>query len=172
MRCRTPAPPLQVSPLEKRSRIKEPPAVVRDGAVAEKDDVYLGKEVTVKIFEQTAKLMRCFDHPDTCLDVVQAVQEDLLKLVPIDPRGRIMFDIEVEDARNELELMEAADADETAEVKSEHGEDFREPPELIEEFMQTLVLLALTLTLPLTPTPTPTLTLTPTLALTLALALT
>ena len=131
----------KVSPVEKRSRIKEPPAVVRDGAVAEKDDVYLGKKVTVKIFEQTAKLMRCFDRPEQCLDVVQAVQEDLLRLVPIDPRGRIMFDIEVEDARNELELMEDADADETTEVKSEHGEDFREPPELIEEFMQTLVLL-------------------------------
>ena len=33
----------KVSPVEKRSRIKEPPAVVRDGAVAEKDDVYLGQ---------------------------------------------------------------------------------------------------------------------------------
>ena len=56
--------------------------------------------MTVKIFEQTAKLMRCFDQPDKCLDVVQQVQEDLLKLVPIDPRGRIMFDYEVEDQRN------------------------------------------------------------------------
>ena len=35
--------PNQVSPVEKRSRIKEPPAVVRDGALAEKDDVYLGQ---------------------------------------------------------------------------------------------------------------------------------
>ena len=58
------------------------------------------------------------------------MQDDLLKLVPIDPRGRFMFDIEVEDKRNELELMEAAEGEETTEVKSEHGEDHMLTPSL------------------------------------------
>ena len=48
--------------------------------------------------------------------------------MPLDPRSRLMFDYEVEDTRNELELMETA-------------ENFHDPAELIEEFMQTLVLL-------------------------------
>ena len=46
------------------------------------------------------------------------LQDKLLSLVPLDPRGRIMFDFEEEDTRDELELMEAADDENDA--KSEH----------------------------------------------------
>ncbi len=116
--------------------------MVKDASAAEKEDVYLGKKVAVKLFEQTAKLMRCFDEPDKCLDVVQTVQDELLKLVPLDPRGRQMFDFEVEDTRDVLALQEEADAAlEGKEQAKEEEKDFRPPSELIEEFMQTLVLL-------------------------------
>ncbi len=50
--------------------------------------------MTVKLFEQTAELMACFDLPDKTLEAVGRVQDKLLKLIPIDPRGRIMFDYE------------------------------------------------------------------------------
>ena len=51
-----------------------------------------------------------------------------------------MFDFEEEDTRDELELMEAQEQEEN-EAKSEHEVDFRPPADIIEEFMQTLVLL-------------------------------
>ena len=129
----------KVTAAEKRARIKDPPAVVKDAKSSEELDEYLGKRVTVKLFEQTAELLQCFDSPETTLEVVARVQENLLKLVPIDPRGRIMFDFEQEDTRDELELMEEDEKEE--EKKSEHGTDLRPPEDIIEEYMQTLMLL-------------------------------
>jgi hypothetical protein len=98
--------------------------------------------VTVKLFEQTAELMACFDLPDKTLEAVGRVQDKLLKLIPIDPRGRIMFDYEQvqpracehparvcsiifhccckEDTRDELELVDDEEKDDEAN-KSEHG---------------------------------------------------
>ena len=130
----------KVTAAEKRSRIKEAPAVLREKAAdgEAKEEAYYGKKVTVKLFELSARLMACFDAPDRTLDAVEAVQELLLKLVPIDPRGRIMFDFEQEDTRDELELMEAQEQEEETE---EVATDYREPAELIEELMQTLLLL-------------------------------
>ena len=84
----------------------------------------MGKKVTVKLFEQTNTLMTCFDNPERTLETVGGVQEKLLKLIPMDPRGRIMFDYETEDTRDELELMDAEDGNEDEEAnKSEHGTD-------------------------------------------------
>ena len=129
----------KVTAAEKRSRIKDPPAVVKDAKTTGEMEEYLGKKVTVKLFEQTAELLVCFDQPDRTLEVVSRVQDNLLKLVPIDPRGRIMFDYEEEDARDELELMD--DEGKEGDQKSEHGTDLRPPEEIIEEYMQTLMLL-------------------------------
>ena len=129
--------------------------------------------MTVKLFEQSSLLMGCFDAPERTLEVVARVQEKLLKLIPIDPRGRIMFDYEHEDQRDELELLEDEEK-EGDDKRSEHGVDLREPADIIEEYMQTLMLLAerqpAVAPKVLTLTPTPTLALT--LALAFALALT
>ena len=35
------------------------------------------------------------------------MQDKLLQLIPLDPRGRVMFDFEKDDMRDELELLEA-----------------------------------------------------------------
>ena len=121
----------KVTAAEKRARIKDPPAVVKDAKSSEELDEYLGKKVTVKLFEQTAQLLQCFDSPETTLEVVARVQENILKLVPIDPRGRVMFDFEQEDTRDELELME--DDEKEEDKKSEHGTDLRAPEDIIEE---------------------------------------
>ena len=85
----------KVSAAEKRARIKDPPAIVKEAKAGEETEEYRGKKVTVKLFEQTASLMRCFDAPETTLVAVGRVQEQLLKLIRIDPRGRVMFDYEV-----------------------------------------------------------------------------
>lgn len=108
--------------------------------VAAPDEVYRGKKVTVKVFELSQRLITCFNAPDRTLAVVNGVQEALLSLIPLDPRGRVMFDYEVEDTRDELELMEAAEAEEEG-AKSEHAVDFRPPSEIVEELIQTLMLL-------------------------------
>ena len=71
-------------------------------------------------------------------DVPHQVQDKLLKLIPLDPRGRVMFDFEKDDSRDELELLEAEDKDKE---RSEHGEDLRAPADIIEEYVQTLMLL-------------------------------
>ena len=131
----------KVTPGEKRARIKDPPAVVKETKANDEESEYLGKKVTVKLFEQTADLMTCFDTPERTLETVQRVRDQLLRLIPIDHRGRVMFDYEAEDTRNELELMEAEENDEAEDKKSEHGTDFRPPADIIEEFMQTLMLL-------------------------------
>ena len=60
----------------------------------------------------------CFDKPDITLDTVEAIQEDLLKLIPLDPRGRIMFDYEQEDNRDELQIIDDLEKEEE-ENKSE-----------------------------------------------------
>lgn len=128
----------KVTIIEKRARIKDPPAVVKESKANDDLEEYLGKRVTVKLFEQTRMLMECFDSPDKTLDAVSKVQDKLLKLIPIDPRGRVMFDFETEDARDAVEL---AEADENDDEKSEHETDTREPSDIIEEYMQTLMLL-------------------------------
>ena len=131
----------KVTPLERRSRIKDAPAVLKEAKEEKEEDLeYFGKKITVKLFEVSAKLMNCFDKPDTTIEVVDMIQDDLLRLIPLDPRGRIMFDFKVEDTRDELQLLEDLEKEED-EKRSEHGTDYRPPEELIEEFIQTLVLL-------------------------------
>ena len=61
------------------------------------------------------------------------MQDKLLKLIPLDPRGRVMFDFEKDDSRDELELLEAEDKDKE---RSEHGEDLRAPADIIEEYVR------------------------------------
>eukprot|EP00966_Prymnesium_polylepis_P131436 3039942-Prymnesium_polylepis.1 len=50
---------------------------------------------------------RCDLRCDLRCAQVEAIQEDLLKLIPLDPRGRIMFDYETEDDRDELQVAPA-----------------------------------------------------------------
>ena len=52
-----------------------------------------------------------------------------------------MFDFEQEDTRDELELMEAGEKEEEEGAKEEVAVDLRPPDELIEEYIQTLILL-------------------------------
>ena len=92
----------QVNAAEKRARIKDPPAVVKEAKVNDDEKEYLGKKVTVKLFEQTNMLMTCFDNPERTLETLGQVQERLLRLIPLDPRGRVMFDYEKEDTRDEV----------------------------------------------------------------------
>ena len=99
----------------------------------------MGKKCTVKMFELSYRLMGCFDAPSSTLEVVQWAQDQLVKLIPIDPRGRVMFDFEKEDDRDELQLVDDADDEENV---SQHKTDFRPPGEIIEEWVQTLMLLA------------------------------
>ena len=132
----------KVSAAEKRARIKDPPAVVKEAKANDEEKEYMGKKVTVKLFEQTNSLMTCFDNPERTLETVTGVQDRLLKLIPMDPRGRIMFDYEQEDTRDELELMDEEEDNEDEQAnKSEHGTDYRPPAEIIEEYIQTLMLL-------------------------------
>ena len=69
----------KMSVLERRSRIKDPPAVVKEVKADNTLDEYLGKRVVVKLFEQTKQLMECFDAPDRTLDAVAKVQDKLLQ---------------------------------------------------------------------------------------------
>ena len=69
----------KMSVLERRSRIKDPPAVVKEVKAENTLDEYLGKRVVVKLFEQTKQLMECFDAPDRTLDAVAKVQDKLLQ---------------------------------------------------------------------------------------------
>lgn len=101
--------------------------------------MYMGKKCTVKMFELSNRLMGCFDAPNLTLDAVQWAQDQLLKLIPVDPRGRVMFDFDKEDTRDELELVEDADDDTE---RSTHKIDLRSPEQIIEEWVQTLMLLA------------------------------
>lgn len=129
----------KVTAFEKRGRIKDPPAVVGDTRTEGKNEMYMGKKCTVKMFELSNRLMGCFDAPNLTLDAVQWAQDQLLKLIPVDPRGRVMFDFDKEDTRDELELVEDADDDTE---RSTHKIDLRSPEQIIEEWVQTLMLLA------------------------------